>query len=618
MPDLALDEIERGWKLLNEGKDNEVFQLIKILEKNEDLTPEERLKIQILKGNLFYLLGKYQESLNISKIVYNESIRLNKPLLSIDAIYIEWVTLFIFLGTHLETWEQITDCENLLKTAVKEPRSEIEQKEGLVNFMKGYFNFWERNYDLSLEYLNKALSTFEHHSKLNFSVTYVLAAIAGCHYGRGELDLTLNFAKEAIEKSVGDNIVVKISDNTCYKGIGGIYHQQGELDLAIEYFKKCLEFFEQYNFHIANMYVGMILDDLIEVSLDKKSPEQAQEYLDHFKQLVEEKRFPEDFHLYKLSKARILKYSSRTHNRAKAEEILKELILGHEEAKRDVNRGVPEELKDPLIELCDYYISELRSTNDLEILDDVKPLIKRLFKESKRTNSYSLLAQTYLLQGMLSLLQMNMGDARRELSQAQDIAESHGFQLLAREISNQHDKLLEQLSYWENLKEQKATIAERMNLVSLDESIALMQGKRTINPPELINEEPVLLMILTEGGVLLFSYPFVDEWKHNSEIFGSFLTAFKSFSDEFFTEGLDRAKFGQFIVLIENASSFSICYLFKGQTYMAKKKLSEFTESIQKDVSIMDTINKYYKTSQVLELKDFPFLEGFIKGIFVR
>jgi len=32
----------------------------------------------------------------------------------------------------------------------------------------------------------------------------------------------------------------------------------------------------------------------------------------------------------------------------------------------------------------------------------------------------------------------------------------------------------------------------------------------------------------------------------------------------------------------------------------------------------METLEKYYKTSQVLELKDFPFLEGFIKGIFVR
>ena len=106
MPDLALDEIERGWQLLNEGKDNEVLQLIKILEKNEVLTPEESLKIQILKGNLFFLLGNYQESLKISKIVYNESMRINKPLLSIDAIYIEWVTLFIFLGTHLETWSK--------------------------------------------------------------------------------------------------------------------------------------------------------------------------------------------------------------------------------------------------------------------------------------------------------------------------------------------------------------------------------------------------------------------------------------------------------------------------------------------------------------------------------
>ena len=599
MPDLALDEIERGWQLLNEGKDNEVLQLIKILEKNEVLTPEESLKIQILKGNLFFLLGNYQESLKISKIVYNESMRINKPLLSIDAIYIEWVTLFIFLGTHLETWEQITNCDNLLKAAVKETHSEFEQKEGLVNFMKGYFNFWERNYDLSLEYLNKALSTFEHHSKLHFTVTFVLTGIAGCHYGRGELDLTLNFAKKAIEKSVGNNIVVKISDNTCYKGIGSIYHQQGELDLAIEYFKKCLEFFEQYNFHIANMYVGMILDDLIEVFLDKKSPDQAQEYLDHFKQLVEEKRFPEDFQLYKLATARILKYSSRTRNRGKAEKMLKEIILVHEEAKRDVNRGIPEELKDPLILLCDYYINELRSTNDMEILEDVKPLITRLFKESDRTNSYPLLAQTYLLQGMLSLLQMNMGDARRELSQAQDIAESHGLQLLAREISNEHDKLLEQLGDWENLQEQKATIAERMDLISLDESIALMQGKRTINPPELTNEEPILLMILTEGGVLLFSYPFVDEWEQNSEMLGSFLSAFKSFSNEFFSEGLDRVKFGKFMVLMENALNFSICYLFKGQTYVAKKKLLDFTNSIQKNVSIMETLEKYYQTSQV-------------------
>ena len=69
---------------------------------------------------------------------------------------------------------------------------------------------------------------------------------------------------------------------------------------------------------------------------------------------------------------------------------------------------------------------------------------------------------------------------------------------------------------------------------------------------------------------------------------------------------------------MENAANFSICYLFKGQTYVTKRKLLNFTESIQKNVSMMETLNKHYKTSQVLELKDFPFLEGFIKGIFIR
>ena len=152
----------------------------------------------------------------------------------------------------------------------------------------------------------------------------------------------------------------------------------------------------------------------------------------------------------------------------------------------------------------------------------------------------------------------------------------------------------------------------------MDESIALMQEKRNINPPKLVDEEPVLLMILTEGGVLIFSYPLIDEWKQNSELFGSFLSAFKSFSNEFFTDGFDRVKFGQYFVLMETAANFSICYLFKGQTYVAKKKLSDFIESVQKNVSIIKTLNKYYQTSQVLELKDFPFLEGFIKGIFVK
>ena len=90
-----------------------------------------------------------------------------------------------------------------------------------------------------------------------------------------------------------------------------------------------------------------------------------------------------------------------------------------------------------------------------------------------------------------------------------------------------------------------------------------------------------------------------------------------SFSNEFFTEGLDRAKFGQYTVLMETIPKFSICYLYKGQTYLAKKKLEYFIERLQNIPSMMQTLDKFSETSQVIELKNFPFLEGFITEIFM-
>ena len=254
----------------------------------------------------------------------------------------------------------------------------------------------------------------------------------------------------------------------------------------------------------------------------------------------------------------------------------------------------------------------------MKIIEDIKPLIARLLNESKRTNSYTLQTHTYLLHGKISLLQMNMGDARRYLTQAQRIAEDHNLQLLARAISTEHDKLLEQLDEWENLKINKASISKRMTLASLDESVELLQQKRAVKPPELTQEEPVLLLILTGGGILLFSYPFSDEVKVEDELFGGFLSAISSFSDEVFSEGLDRAKFGRYTVLMNNVGDFSFCYVLKGQTYLAKKKLHDFTENFQKNTSMMQTLKKFNQTSQVIEVKDFPFLEGFIKEIFTN
>jgi len=125
-----------------------------------------------------------------------------------------------------------------------------------------------------------------------------------------------------------------------------------------------------------------------------------------------------------------------------------------------------------------------------------------------------------------------------------------------------------------------------------------------------------LLLIAAEGGVLVFSYPFADEWKFDDDLFSGFLNSFSSISDEIFSEGLDRAKFGQYTVLINSVGNFSVCYLFKGQSYLALQKITDFTKRIQNESSIWQTLEKFYKASQVLEIKDIPSLEPIITETF--
>ncbi|MHA2181421.1 MAG: hypothetical protein ACXAAH_08365 [Promethearchaeota archaeon] len=151
----------------------------------------------------------------------------------------------------------------------------------------------------------------------------------------------------------------------------------------------------------------------------------------------------------------------------------------------------------------------------------------------------------------------------------------------------------------------------------IEDSLFFFTEKPSQDTQELIDEEPVLLLIISEGGVPIFSYAFIDEWKRDNEMFGSFLSAFTSFSDEFFSEEFDRARFGQYIVLLEPLPNFSVCYLFKGQTQPALQKLTKFAALIKDTTNVWETLDKYYKTNQILELKNIPQLKSIITEIFL-
>ncbi|MHA2123834.1 MAG: tetratricopeptide repeat protein [Promethearchaeota archaeon] len=601
-------ELEQGLKFLNEGQIEKAHQALSNFERLKQFSPEDNHYYRFLKGQVLFNRGKFLESLKIAEQDYQEIKRQDKPLFLVDSIFNKFLVRLVW-GRYNKVLEDVLLCEKLLESCKNEPPFEVEIRKGFFLFMKGFFLHWEARIDENIELHTKCLDIIKNYELTLSLIPFTLFVLGETYLAKGELDLALDFLNRSLDHSKAGTSAIKHINGITNHHIGSIYYQKNALDEAIEYYKRALDILEQDPLPNTFYFVGVTYDDLIRVLLFKNSFEEAQKSLDHFSQYLEKRKLLENFPWFQLSKAQLLASSSRTRDRAKAEKIMKKII----KAPPDIGINLP-----VLLGLCYLYFQELKSTNDLEILEDIKPLVDKLISESEHSNSYSLRAQALLLKGKISLLHLNMGDARRFLTEAQQIADSHSLKLLAREISHEHDKLLEQLDGLESYKKRNMTLSERINLASMDETLDLMQGRRTVNAPELVNEEPVLLLILTAGGVLIFSHSFANEWEFDSEIFGGFLGAFNSISAEIFSEGLDRAKFGQHTVLMKNIADFAFCYLFKGQTYIAQQKLLKFVENFQKNISMMDTLNKYNQTSQVIELKDFPFLEGYIREIFAN
>lgn len=98
------------------------------------------------------------------------------------------------------------------------------------------------------------------------------------------------------------------------------------------------------------------------------------------------------------------------------------------------------------------------------------------FAESQ--HFFYLFAESCLLQAKVSLITLDLKEARRFLIQGQQIAERHGYAKLSQKISSEHEELLKKFDVWVNLKESKAPMAERIELAQLDVQIERMLKNR--------------------------------------------------------------------------------------------------------------------------------------------
>lgn len=76
-----------------------------------------------------------------------------------------------------------------------------------------------------------------------------------------------------------------------------------------------------------------------------------------------------------------------------------------------------------------------------------------------------------------------------------------------------------------------------------------------MEPPVLVDEDPILLLIMSKSGNAYFSHTFTEDFNHGY-LFSSFISAFNTFSSEIFSKTIDRIKIGENIIFIKLVEPF--------------------------------------------------------------
>ena len=280
---------------------------------------------------------------------------------------------------------------------------------------------------------------------------------------RGDLALCIMDANELLRVGQLYNHKRGISDGTYLLGI--YYHLSGEFDRALEHVDRAIRLSEENLNDLWDfvMLAGQ-LHTAIFVSIDKGDIERAKKY---FKRLGEIWKLKGEFlsinDLYRMDKGWLLKSSMRFRDRVLAEDLFREII-------EDDSSIFMFKLA-ALSGLCELLIVELRISNDITIINEIKPLLEKLSIMAQHSGLYYWLIEAYILNGKLALIMFDMENSRLYLTQAQYMAEKHGYIGLANEIKGLHEAMMEKKDIWAQMEKNDAPLSERMDLARLDEHL---------------------------------------------------------------------------------------------------------------------------------------------------
>jgi len=638
MSELEPKEWVNGKEFIENGEFGKASQILKNFGERKDISQYEQISYYILMALLSDKLKDKEKLIYYAEKAYHAIEGQKDSLQLIDAYIVK--SMAYFSGyKYEEALTLLLQSEKILKSLNLEMSKEKIKREAEISCRRANIYFMMREFDKALKYAEQSLM-LNKELDLKLGTIESLDIMKNIYYYLGEFEISLDYSNQCLLRA--KEIDYKAQILNCYMHFGIIYAFRGEVSSAIEHYNKALTIAEaiDYKFGIAQTLNNLgdlyrkqgryklaienlekslkifkelgvsgvtALDCLFHSALEEGNPLLAQYYLDQLKQIQNRSKLSNM--AYRVDKAIFLKTSPRTIHRGKAEEMLKEIVNG-EIVDYEVTIIA-------LLHLTDLLLYELQNTGDDELIDEIKPNIMKLLDLAEKNHSFPLLAEVYIFRARLALVTLELQEAQKLLTKAQNIAEKYHINNLAIRISTEHDDLLKKLSRWEGIDESNTSLSERMQLAGIRQQMEQLIHKRALNPLEVLIEEPIVLLIMGKNGLSYFSYPFRTDWDKNW-LFTSFMSALTALSSEIFSESIDRIQIGENTILINPIESFLVCYVIRGQSYLGIQKLNFFTKAIKEDSEIWESLNRVVQTGEELDINYLPSLLSIINEIFYK
>lgn len=601
-------EIEKGFETLN--KATEIFKTLtdiseeqlllrkasmlcikgELLERNGDLKAALENYLQSLSirreidhkpgiakslsrtANLYYKLGDVIRS----QLIYQQSLEIYRELGNdIETAYIldKIGNIYLWKGDYGLALEH---C--LQSLAIGEDTGNDFSLATFLNTIAHIF-YHLGEHDRALEYLERCLSLREeinHQTGIAETLNY----LALIFYKKGELEKAQNYQTQSL------TILNGLDDKTglayTIETEGKIAFQMGEIEKAINAFKESLRLRESQK---NKKSLAGVLYWLIIANIENHALNMAQVYLQRLQKVIEKENNAISEQRYRLASALILKLSNNREILFKAKELLNSItdnvLLDHGMLIR------------ALYNLCEIHLKEIELFEDNEAIIQLESRIEMHYDIVKQIGSHTMIAENFWLKSQLEMIKHNYQEAKIILNEAAQITEDKAFRRLALKIPDLLNIINKYAEPEDEMENRPIHVETQNNLHDqLNDEVVRMVNKRTVELPKLQDEEPVLLIVVYEGGVTVFSQKFSQREMIDEMFVGGFLTAIDAFMHQTFATGgsIERIKHQEYTLMLKGESPLLFCYVFKGQSFSAIQKLDSLIRELRKSQTMWSAL----------------------------